>query len=368
MKLIKQTVAFLLLSLLLLSVCACGNGDQNSMGGNQGGTTTTTASQSNVDDAKYQQAINDLRALLDASYSDEELAPKEIILDIFSYSETDTYPIAHYQKELAELYERFSSFGDYKQAKEITDRFTVVKNGFVVVDESNSNTGVVNKNIGTFILDGEGRRILVDFDCHYKGGTYYLYDEDGRLIRGESNNYYEYDETGRLVRETSYLPYYGFESKYMIAVYTYDDAGRCIEKRCSYNTAVVITFTYTYDENGVLVRALDYYARQGVTTKRDILYDYVYGVHGNSLMINQHRIGRGNFYGTTNDIFEIYSEAGNLLFQYERSCGGEECPTTVTEYVYEDGLPLRILFSNETTLTFNYSNAYLFDETGLTLE
>ncbi|MBQ8345564.1 MAG: hypothetical protein IJY42_04795 [Clostridia bacterium] len=386
----KRIFSLILACLLVLLVCACdstGGGSETDPSGDGRGSTeasitteasTTTGNQGAQEPSEeettdgreqgYQEAINDLRRLLENTYSDAELCSEEWILTLSSQSDADL-PMAAKQTEWKDLYERFVSFGDYKQSREMVERFSVIQNGSVSVQQISrlQNGGEhITDNVDNYILDDLGRRVWQGFDYKGWGGTVFVYDEDGRLIR-EGNTFHQYDEQGRLTlsRElTADL------DTYMAVVYTYDDGGNCIQKICRYKTAVNITYTYTYDDQGRVIHAENLYERphDRVSSKRIIDYTYTYDDEENCILIKQHSVGQGGIYSSTIDVVEIYSQAGNLMDSFDYFCSATDCADAyVTDVQYENGLPVRIAFANGSTFVFSYSTAYLFDDTGLTL-
>ena len=358
MKLTKKLLAFLLACLCVFSLFACGGTEEDA---------SENQENVNANDEDYQKAINDLRTLLDTTYSEEELNNPEIYFDYYRYSEDSIYPLIYHQEALADLYQRFVSFGNYKQAKEIADRFTVLEKGKVAVNQTvknEDNTESTRKNVANFILDSQGRKVWQGYDYLYLGGTFYLYDEDGKLLR-ERNKIYEYDEKGVCT---------GFKEKdpdlsnYISSAYYYDEQGKCIKESHAYKTGVLITYTHTYDEQGRLIGTLDKYNYNRVSSKKEITYDYKYNDKGQLTVVQRHSKSYGGVYGDSQDFIEVYSEAGNLLYQYHEICRETDCSVDHLENCqYEDGLPVSVSFTDRYTFTFEYSTAYLFDEKDLNL-
>ena len=360
MKLLKRILSLLLACLCAFSLFACGGTEEDPSEGQEN---------VNVNEEDYQKAINDLRTLLDTSYSMEELNNPEVYFDYYHYDETETYPLVYYQEALADLYQKFVSFGNYKQAKEIADRFTVVEKGKVVVNQTvknQNNTESTIKNVDTFILDSQGRKIWQGYDCHYFGGAFYVYGEDGKLLK-ESNLIYEYDEKGVCTGAKEKAQNL---SNYVVSTFYYDEQGHRIKETHGYSTGVLITYTHTYDDQGRLSFTLDKYERHGdrVSSKKEITYDYTYNDKDQLTVVQRHSKSAGGVYGDSLDFIEVYSEAGNLLYEYHDFCSETECTIDHLEgFQYEDGLPVSVSFTDRYKFTFEYSTAYLFDEKGLNL-
>lgn len=368
MKRFIRLLSLLCALLCLLSVCACGDvSDTDTQNSSQTDSETGTGNETAVNEEDYQKAIEDLRTLLEKTCSDEELANPELLLNLFLPTKDTLYPIAVKQEELADLYQRFTSFGDYKQAKEIASRFSVIEQGSFTVNLIKADNGGERAiKIDSGILDAEGRRIWQGRDAENRGGILYVFNEDGTLLRKE-NKLNEYDDRGRCTKTTLLDKDLKINE---VTVYTYDEGGNCTKAVTTSRTAVTITLTYTYDENGVLTNSVDRYERvhDRVYSTRENTYAYAFDEQGNRIAQKMHSKALGGIYSVTQDYVDVYSQKGHPIYSFVDTCIAEECPEAfITEFRYENGLPARITFASGKTVAFEYTTAYLFNEKGLTL-
>lgn len=354
----KKIIALILVLMFCLGLCACGEG-----------------STANND---YKNAMNDLTDLLNRTVQDSELQSVDTILNILDNIPehgVQTLPPSEYlyQDELEALYNQFTSFGDYKQSKEILDRFSIVENGRMVVNQvfvDFAGNERVTENIDAFTLDDLGRKVATSFRVDGRGGECYTYDSEGNLIR-EINDVHFYNEQG--LRTESY--YFEYGSVGGITTYIYDENGNCIEETHKGADGFINMFiSYRYDENGNCVEET-YKASDGTTETVTHIYDEF----GNPIESTSEKKSATytNIYDNDNNLlivltkysydydsirFSIYNKNGNVLDK-ERIIDGSDI--TITDYQYENGLPLRVDFSNGMSYTYEYSPAYFFDAEGL---
>ena len=354
----KKIIALTLALVLCLGLVACG----------EGGTA-------NKD---YENAISELRDLLEHCYKESDLRSPDYVLDTVNASvgSDRLYLLASEQEALKNLYQQFTEMGDYKQAKEIADRFSVVEKGYVSISETTVDAlgqEHTSENFIGYLLDEQGRRIWKSYNSAGMGGDIWVYDDNGNLIRG-TNEVHLYNKQGLRVESRSMWSEY-IDS---ITTYTYDAQGNCVEQVCKTADGGTETIKYTYDEQGRCIqkqRILAYshggeleenytyiysYDEQGICTEiveteangNTSTTTYIYDEQGNCLFEN---VVTG-----ASDSVTIYSKSGNLIFT--AGVGAE-----VQDYQYENGLPISVTFTNGTTLTFDYTPAYYFDAEGLVL-
>lgn len=348
----KKIISLLLILVMCLGLCACG----------EGGTASKD----------YENAISELRFLLENSFTESELHSQQYLPYLDNSLETPKRPLFSDQESLVNLYHQFTELGDYKQAKEIADRFSVVEKGYVSISETYVDAFQqehINEDFKGYLLDAKGRRIWESFSMDGLGGSIWVYDENGNQIREIANILHKYNEQGLLI-ETKNV---GSEGIYAITTYSYDAQGNCVEQVCKTADGGTETIKYTYDEQGRCIqkqRILAY--SHGGELEENYTYIYSYDEQGNCTEIVSTETN-----GATSTTTYIYDEQGNCLFEnivtgashiYSKSgnlifTGGAE----VQDYQYEDGLPVRVTFADGTILTFDYTPAYYFDAEGLVL-
>jgi hypothetical protein len=89
-------------------------------------------------------------------------------------------------------------------------------------------------------------------------------------------------------------------------------------------------------------------------------YTYIVDEQGNCLF--KFSENDDNIY--VDPMFTVYSKTGNVIFcTYLTAYSNKE----ISNYKYENGLPVSITFSDGSELTFEYAPAYFFDVEGFVL-
>lgn len=293
----------------------------------------------------YKQAVYNLESIIEYTclgYTKSELNEQHRLendIEMYEYI------------NLPDLYQRFSELGNYKQSKEILSRFSIVENGFVTVKrtfvdafgQEQSHEG------GAVLIDAQGR-VAVVFDVS-GNGTIYAYDEQENVIREGADRIHKYNDRGERIE--TYTFSYRFDGIETITNYSYDTQGNCVEATRKNYDGTTYTITYTYDEKGNCIEKLTTYAN-GVTDT--VAYTYIYDEQGNCLFrFSNEDIDEGYQ-------FIVYSQTGNMIFAANYATDAE-----ISDYHYENGLPVSITFSDGNELTFEYAPAYFFDVEGFVL-
>ena len=264
----KKLFLFILVVALCCALCACGKGGNKSS-----------------KEIEYDTAIAELRGLIAVSVPESKLKDPSYVYNREIEGEK-WGPIFVFSPDLGELYKKFSEFGDYKQSKEILERFTVLENSYVVVDEVKVDLlGNEQKNEGVsrHTFDAQKRYI-----CSNMRNTK-IYDDDGNLVREDANTIHFYNDQGQRVETREYLD--GLVDS--IIEYVYDEKGNCVQE-ITKRIEGTHTKTYSYDENG---RRISETTEGGTVT-------YVYDEYGN-------RIERDEKYS------RIYDENNNFLIEWQ---------------------------------------------------
>lgn len=344
----KKITLIILALILCFGLCACGSSNVES-----DGTT-------NKD---YEKAIGDLRFLLENSFTESELHSQQYLPYLDNSLETPKRPLFSDQESLVNLYHQFTELGDYKQAKEIADRFSVVEKGYVSISETYVDAFQqehINEDFKGYLLDAKGRQIWESFGMDGRGGSIWVYDENGNQIREIANILHKYNEQGLLIETTDV----GSEGIYTITTYSYDEHGKCTnqESKCADGSTYIITYTYVYDEQGNCTEKVCHEPSGDTETTT-----YWYDEEGNCLFeFGRYADGVNIGYDV-----KIYSKSGNLIYFTDAGLSGGKFDTLedakVTDYQYQDGLPVSVTFANGITFIFNYTPAYYFDAEGLVL-
>lgn len=333
----KRVVLLLLAAMVCLS--ACGKAGQE---GNN--TENTTKPQELVDVAledRYLAAISHLKQYL---AEEQILLLDEQTQEFYRYKGNDA---------LTFLQGAFAALGDYKQAKEIADRFST-DGSFVGMSEGIA----VDKNGQESQVQGICRQVDPQGRCIAVENTRYIYNENGLLteenvIEGgkvSSSVVYTYNESKQLVSEKHTL---SDESSYEIS-YTYNEFGKI---RTKTGNGEDTTYSYTYDDQGHLLTASSISEGNGQ-------YEYAYDGAGN--MISQKLVGE-----QVAELHRTYDENNHMVA--EEILNGEEIIRKT--YVYEGA---RLIQQTETTLkndklikqvtwNFTYKPKVDFNREGLTL-
>ena len=205
------------------------------------------------------------------------------------------------EERLPYIYQKLQELGDYKQAREFLDRFTVVPSMLTEVTlyctDWLDNTSTSSRNRYGYDENGEmvwayGQGVVELFGVDESSHTqYFTYDQKGKIAKvqvGSGSSVQAvgtpvYDTVGKLVgmtvqeRHDEYTTVFTFdvqgrvirmgvseeESAYpLIYDYTYDDAGRLNSKikTSGYHGNVILTSYYTYD--GDALREVKEYHQQ----------------------------------------------------------------------------------------------------------
>jgi hypothetical protein len=122
-------------------------------------------------------------------------------------------------------------------------------------------------------------------------------------------------------------------------------------------TTETITFAYNYDEQGKCTEKI---VRNTLGEVQTTTYTYIVDEQGNCLF--KFSENDDNIY--VDPMFTVYSKTGNVIFcTYLTAYSNKE----ISDYKYENGLPVSITFSDGSELTFEYAPAYFFDVEGFVL-
>lgn len=160
------------------------------------------------------------------------------------------------------------------------------KNGNRVTTEITQPGDIVSTSTREYNSDNALINIFSTDNSGEESSVHYEYDDAGRMIlyavrypdgNDMYNMEYKYDKKGRLI-ENYFTPY---DTK---DTYSYDSAGRCIEKT-SDKRGDVSTLRYTYDKNGLLVKTVEE-SSEGMIYVQEYVHDFlgnnIYSVYKNT--------------------------------------------------------------------------------------
>jgi len=269
--------------------------------------------------------------------------------------ETDEY--LDDEEKLPYIYEKLVALGDYKQAQEFVDRFTIVPSMLTEVTQYNTDklNNVSDSWLSRYGYDENGTMIwargedVVEMYGVYDtyDTQYFTYDEKGNIadVQIKWSDTIEalgtpiFDTMGKLVGMQVQE-----QSDEYTSVFTFDAEGRVIElyipePASSYD----ITFAYTYDDAGKLASKVK-----------------TYGYNGNYSVIT------------------TYAYNGDVLVEKQEQWSeyGDEWTVTYTFTNDEQGRPLSAAITTtdpdvtykSQEVQYTYEDLYFFDDTGLVLE
>jgi len=327
----KKILCVLLIPILCLSMTACGEKGKD-----------------------YKSAVHGLENIIEYTclgYTKSELNEQHRLEDNIEMYEYMTLP---------DLYQRFSELGNYKKSKEVLSRFSIVENGFVTLKVNSVDAlGQLHTVEQAVLLDTQGR-IAIQFSSSGQG-TLYVYDEQGNIVREGNNLLHKYNDRGeRIETDLFSYKYEGLES---ITNYSYDAQGNCVEAKKQYAKAPTetITFTYKYDEQGNCIEKV--ICSDNDSEPCTINYTYIMDEQGNPLF--KFSANNMNKYMEYEEPWlTAYSETGKVVFISEPGSG---LNFEISDYKYENGMPVSITFADGLELIFEYSQAYFFDVEGFEL-
>lgn len=231
------------------------------------------------------------------------------LIDNLTYDVNDLSTIQNYYEKTEEIYRKLETIKDYKDVKEILERFHKVlisageqyyiydANDLILYDGQYyytydtegriSSKTTTNGTIYTVTYDERG---LLTSEKSSRGTYLYSYNDNKQLIKKTySSEYsdivttYKYNEKGELIEEVQLDGLYGDDK----TTYTYDEQGRIIAERSvlvygeqQINPGYENPYydkTYVYNENGELIQTItDIYSHNGGKTTQEII-DYTYG-------------------------------------------------------------------------------------------
>ncbi len=230
-------------------------------------------------------------------------------------------------------YKLFEELGDYKDAKELLERFAYMPVKMSVEDWyytqttefSYNDKGLPIKLVNTVIRKNTSETTVY----------IYTYDENGNMLSevktapdGKTYNYhYTYDNNGNLIE----MNYSNSSNQTSKDVYTYDDNGVLLQYVNTNLGGRTTTCVYTYDSNGNLIK--DVQTSKGSQPDSEVImeiYEYVYDAHGNLVKeilpaIDGAPADYGNVY--------TYDSKGNLTKIVKVASDGK---TEMYEYTYDD--------------------------------
>ena len=231
------------------------------------------------------------------------------LIDNLTYDVNDLSTIQNYYEKTEEIYRKLETIKDYKDVKEILERFHKVlisageqyyiydANDLILYDGQYyytydtegriSSKTTTNGTIYTVTYDERG---LLTSEKSSRGTYLYSYNDNKQLIKKTySSEYsdivttYKYNEKGELIEEVQLDGLYGDDK----TTYTYDEQGRIIAERSvlvygeqQINPGYENPYydkTYVYNEDGELIQTItDIYSHNGGETTQEII-DYTYG-------------------------------------------------------------------------------------------
>lgn len=341
----KRYLSMALILVMLLTLSACGNSDEQAKAYESGKEVVQYVAPSEISDAEsdraeaYEKAIAALTSYLEDG---------DFVLD-------ENYEEEYEHNDAAQtLYNMFCELGDYKDASEIANRF-------IIHDD---------KLVG----------VSVDYIDNLEQTTYsyeeYMeYNANGQLIKMSSNddNYYVreffYNESGQLTEELCYLNRRKLKCK---TVYSYDDRGSIVGINEIYSSNIYDNkWDVFYDDAGRISRSegyvhfdyyplgLDYYSG---SSRLYLIYSY--NGQGELVSVTPD-------YNSSKEWYCDYDENGNIVKRTEM---WDDKAMSTREYKYdENGRILEIIRVQGANsidyhrYSFTYGTSYSFNADGLVL-
>lgn len=274
----------------------------------------------------------------------------------YSVYDLETGDYLDEELRLPYIYTKLTELGEYKQAKEFLDRFTIVPSK--LTEERLYNTDRLNNVSEDWV-------------------NQYSYDKNGIMISARGEDVVEF---------------YGLPDIYDTQYFTYDAKGNIAEVEISWYDTVEAIGTPIYDNAGKLVgmnvqeadeeyTSVFTYDAEGRVLRLDIpetnnnypyVFDYTYD-DGGKLITKVKTFGyRGQFSVTSNYIYD-----GDVVVEIQKEWDYYDYYTeTYTFTNDEQGRPLSaVITTTDPNVTYKtqevkyiYKDLYFFDDTGLVLE
>ena len=289
----KKIIAFLLAVLMLLSLCACESESESSRKKDRDDKDDSSEKYEEYEELleyleaeNYEAALYYVQKLYDEQQAnlpdvpaDAEEQYQQVLWALECYADDSGVWVEELDKslsgtELAEyIYGQLTALGDYKDCKELLERFVVVKDVHLRTLRTRvDNLGNEDQYDSERIYNAQGQlTVLKDpFDQENQihiwgnnlwGNYFYTYDANGALssmecgyVYSESKDIsakirYTYDDAGRVcAAETDTAGGETYQAEY-----TYDEQGNLTKITCNAGYYVYVT-EYTYNEAGKLIR------------------------------------------------------------------------------------------------------------------